>query len=750
MLNRNSMFNIMSGSGISSINDEVGTLPTWRPGQDSSVPILASPQAPMLAIEDVTYTPLDESSYQIRLINILPPEGDSTLVRCTIGAVSLQSYSSKYHDFISECTSSGRKRVIDWNNAHNSPPGHDIIPTDAPDPASHRFTWGDYAALSYVWGDPSHTSSIILNDREIQVSTNLEIALRALSSRGEFQQRYKLWVDAICINQKDFLERSRQIGKMAMIYSDARAVIAWLGEEGERSGDAIKLIRYLDYVSQDGFGKGLEGILREDPGYLGTGVWMALHELMDRPYWYRLWVIQEVVLGASCLVLQCGNSRIDWPSFCRGICLLFDDLWTVKDALLDREGSIQSVGLQYKRPHIWTTVTLHLVNRDLWPLSRIADQGSQESMSFGRLLVLANASKAQDIRDKVYGLVGMMRDDISQNIIPDYRLPPSRVYAAVAKTFITVYGNLEPIREGNPWGQTASPSWAADWTWDGRNRHSRMTEAIWGPYWKAKGQPPVVRSAIPYHASGDRKMNISFSNADLFLTCRGFLLDEVDGLGAREYGYFDWLENTIDQPASETNAYGTFAALKEALWRALVKDRVAGGQKASARHSAILNLPSNFASAAAQWNRLGWDWLPRQGGYYFRWSGFRVANRNFRLVGKPLDTYFEETVPDNASEYDYTEVFSCADRTAKCRRFMTTKKGYIGWAPDNMYGNDHNQVRKGDQIAIIFGCSTPICIRPMAGYFQVIGEAYIQGLMEGEALRFLEERKCEETEFTFC
>jgi len=541
---------------------------------------------------------------------------------------------------------------------------------------------------------------------------------------------------------------------MATIYSDSRAVIAWLGEERERSGDAIKLIKYLDYVSKDGFGKGLEGILREDPGYLGTGVWMALHQLMDRPYWYRLWIIQEVVLGASCLALQCGDSRIDWPSFCRGICLLFDDLWTVKDDLLEREGRIQSLDLclQHKPPYIWSTVTLHLVNRDLWPLSKIVDQGIQEYMSFGRLLVLANFAKGQDIRDKVYGLVGMMDSNISRNIVPDYKLPPSRVYAAVAKTFITVHGNLEPIREGNPWGRTGSPSWAADWTWNGRNRHSRMTETIWGPYWKAKGEPPVVRSALPYRASGDRTMGISFSNADLFLTCRGFLLDKVDGLGAREYGYFDWLEHTIEQPTSDANAYGSPDALIEALWRALVKDRVAGGQKSSARHAAILNLPKDFEPAAKQWTRMGWDWLPRQEGYYFRWSGFRVANQNFRLMGKPLDAYFDEVVPDDASEYDYTEVFSCADRTAKCRRFMTTKNGYLGWAPDNMYGKDHHQVRKGDQIAIIFGCTTPICIRPSptTGYFQVLGEAYVQGLMEGEALEFLKEGQCEETEFTFC
>jgi hypothetical protein len=119
-------------------------------------------------------------------------------------------------------------------------------------------------------------------------------------------------------------------------------------------------------------------------------------------------------------------------------------------------------------------------------------------------------------------------------------------------------------------------------------------------------------------------------------------------------------------------------------------------------------------------------------------------------MGKPLDNYFSETIPDGASEYDYTEAYNCADRIIKGRRFMTTTKGYLGWAPDNMYGNDENQVRKGDKVAVLFGCSTPIVIRPYGNYFQVLGEAYVQGIMDGEAVEFLESGQCETRDFVFC
>ena len=60
--------------------------------------------------------------------------------------------------------------------------------------------------------------------------------------------------------------------------------------------------------------------------------------------------------------------------------------------------------------------------------------------------------------------------------------------------------------------------------------------------------------------------------------------------------------------------------------------------------------------------------------------------------------------------------------------------GYLGWAPDNIYGSEEDQTRKGDLIGIIFGCSTPIVIRPHGKLFKVVGEAYVQGLMDGEAM----------------
>jgi hypothetical protein len=80
---------------------------------------------------------------------------------------------------------------------------------------------------------------------------------------------------------------------------------------------------------------------------------------------------------------------------------------------------------------------------------------------------------------------------------------------------------------------------------------------------------------------------------------------------------------------------------------------------------------------------------------------------------------------------------------------MTTANGYMGWAPDNTYGSNDDQSRQGDLITIIFGCSTSIVIRPIDSNFQVLGEAYIQGFMEGEPMELLKIGKFQTQRFTF-
>ncbi|RSL65835.1 hypothetical protein CEP54_004072 [Fusarium duplospermum] len=87
-----------------------------------------------------------------------------------------------------------------------------------------------YSALSYVWGDPAITKSVLVNGRRVHVTTNLASALEhAPKHLQDAAVGPRLWADAICINQHDPNEKNHQVPFMKNIYSQAEVVICWLG-----------------------------------------------------------------------------------------------------------------------------------------------------------------------------------------------------------------------------------------------------------------------------------------------------------------------------------------------------------------------------------------------------------------------------------------------------------------------------------------------------------------------------------------
>ncbi|KAK3389602.1 heterokaryon incompatibility protein-domain-containing protein [Podospora didyma] len=707
------------------------------------------------------------SDTDIRLLTLCPIARSDGMVECKLDRYSLDRLTLAYQEFLLSTSNiaslSKRGAATKWTESrmpaalrteHTS-----RLHATQPPERLHRYQWGDYAALSYVWGDDTDTTTILVNNCPTEVTSNLAHALRVFCNNGEFgtDSSFKLWVDALCINQKDLTERARQLGRMRNIYGSAWVVVAWLGRESFRSSAAIRLVGDLADFSRrvveggERVGYDLAAWLAAEPDYLGTGCWHALRNLMDRHYWFRLWIIQEVIMGASATWIRCGGASIDWTSFCAGIAFLEEYLWLVKNKLLQHEMK----GLRlWQRPQ-WNVGSCHLIYLDLSVLSAREENKVGEFPTFGRLLDIANSAGCKDPRDKVYAMVGLMEPPIAMEIKPDYTLPVSIVYASTARAFMDAYGNLDPIREGNPWGGSGAPSWAADWQWPGRLRWSRTESRLWGPVELSSTLGSSVH--VPYRAGGDTKHDAVFSACGTLLTCSGFIVDSIAGLCAFGRGYFKWdVESIAQTPANWVNAYGDVDALRRALASALLMDRVAGGQKPTdSHHTAILHLPASFTAAEGQFLQRKWSWLAGQEGYYFRWESFRRFHRDFGLgggrMGTRLDDFFTDEIPPEVPERHMTEVYSCFDRTSQKRRFMTTTNGRVGWAPDNIYGMADQQTLAGDKIAVLFGCSTPIVIRPCAdGKFQVIGEAYVQGLMDGEGMVLLERGEVKTRSFTFC
>jgi hypothetical protein len=318
-----------------------------------------------------------------------------------------------------------------------------------------------YEALSYVWGDASDVTPIQLSDGSshrnltitMLVTVNCHAALKRL--RKLDQNRF-LWVDAICINQGLIPERNHQLTLMARIYLTASRVVVYLGETADDSDLAMNWIRELD----DSGGNPWE-IPREDRPSGPTDK-SSLQTLFQRPWFNRMWVLQEISLAKTAIVI-CGVQEVDWKSFYHFYHWNTSERW-LKDL---------PYSLKYQASRKTTR-------------SRFEDPFETRLL---KMLASARHCASTDPRDKLYGILPLLewesqkkKDDSRDGeeavpqeqsdtvappslvIKPDYALSPSEVFTDVATKLMQFFG-LDLLQEAvNPPLIDNLPSWAPDWT----------------------------------------------------------------------------------------------------------------------------------------------------------------------------------------------------------------------------------------------------------------------------------------------
>ena len=83
-----------------------------------------------------------------------------------------------------------------------------------------------YNCVSYTWLPANPRHKILLNDNTVTVGDNLYQFLKAARRAGKIED---LWIDALCINQTDDVEKSHQVHRMGKIYRGADQTLIWLG-----------------------------------------------------------------------------------------------------------------------------------------------------------------------------------------------------------------------------------------------------------------------------------------------------------------------------------------------------------------------------------------------------------------------------------------------------------------------------------------------------------------------------------------
>ena len=176
----------------------------------------------------------------------------------------------------------------------------DPIRCDVFDMPLHEIRGGvTYEALSYVWGSNETNEIIEIGGKSKGITRNLYDALHHLRHNDEDRI---LWVDAICIDQSNDMERNHQVKHMGDIYKEADKVIIWLGLFAD---DSDLLFEWMEKLSDETrliFSSGSEWKsliqfwmdFRPNfwPGMLTKmRAQRAFESLLKRPWFRRIWIL---------------------------------------------------------------------------------------------------------------------------------------------------------------------------------------------------------------------------------------------------------------------------------------------------------------------------------------------------------------------------------------------------------------------------------------------------------------------------
>ena len=283
-----------------------------------------------------------------------------------------------------------------------------------------------YTALSYVWGNPALVRPITCNRKPFATTENLDLALRRIR---RLDVAVLLWVDQICINQDDLQEKNQQVAIMGTIYERAWTTLVWLGEDADNSSDALDTIVATRVALQwypDGKPLDVEDFKRLFLPAPNSPKWLELGKLVSRPWFYRVWVMQEVVLSHE-VIIMCGAKCISWADLSMfTYCMIDNDL----SQHLPRWESVHGEDESPESGCIRVNTIGGIREYNIRTPSKTP---------FLRGLVEGRGAQATNPRDKVFAIMGLTSDVM----YPKYSDSIIDIYVEAALKIVTTHFGMD-------------------------------------------------------------------------------------------------------------------------------------------------------------------------------------------------------------------------------------------------------------------------------------------------------------------
>ncbi|KAG5768338.1 hypothetical protein H9Q72_004106 [Fusarium xylarioides] len=337
---------------------------------------------------------------------------------------------------------------------------------------SQRF-W----ALSYVWGARENPATILLNDQPFSITRNLYNALyryRRHVFDGCDSDKALLWVDAICINQNDQVEKSIQVPRMSEIYGECERVLAWLGPvESDEESHVCSLSERLKHFKSpaDPTSQGLSeddrikafmesGRSDETAATEVESVRRALRSVGHRPWFRRIWILQEAVLAKKQPILLCGSHELGYEIFFKTWVLMLnpsEDGQLLYSFMAENPVRFKAIELVYRNMLQSRSGTTPEQEKDS------VNQERQCALEMVKLLNETTELEATVAHDRLYALIGLLAcDPLPSALQPDYTQSFEELCYKFTMFILEQTQDIRVLNLGTVGNFSSVPSWTPD------------------------------------------------------------------------------------------------------------------------------------------------------------------------------------------------------------------------------------------------------------------------------------------------
>ena len=574
----------------------------------------------------------------------------------------------------------------------------------------------------------------MVNDLPFGVSENVVAALRALRYQGKART---LWMEATCVDQQNLAERSSQLQLKSQIFGKAASVIVWLGSGTIKTHETFRFIeRHIESTSSP-----VKAEVDWDDAYGHTITENIAEDILHRKWWQWAPAVQEITVSGN-IVIKCGSSSVPWTDF-------LDLLkW-----LRSRTGEASRL----------------LSGRSLDGMDSIKNayaSGAQQELA--QLMLRLCLFESPDPRDKLFSAFGVRQRGGGQSPLMDYAKSLLEVHLDVIDSCLHEERSLDFLSlAGLGEARTLQSSWLPELyrlqpTW-------RPKDILAKPSYSSLIASALSHPTSSFAAAGDNKTvdaNIGLSGGKHVLIAKGIVVDLIEIVPASSLGRgTPSLLKTWEIVLSY--AFGTLEPFQSLTdrWVARMISRVLNPESKKAKFvECLVDGNIEHCELRRELFRKARDKLLKGVPNY----NLRRTRPHYPTPSDFQDAYFRTVLTDRTASQQraspgyiaacmtdlesteraavvlpgdvlpevpmqkrcaafHEDFLASVESSLQFRTLFVTQTGYIGLGPLTM--------QPGDLVCVLLGCSIPMVIRSEAPNRHVlVGECYIHGVMDGEAL----------------